>query len=86
MRADGDTRTLGRVDGGIDCKVSRADDDFVAVVALDQRQEIVEEVTSLVGGFVHFPIGGDEFFSHDGPFSNTGVGSDSRDNFSAART
>ena len=56
---------LAACDGGVNRKVIGADDDFVAVVAVDQRKEIAEEFTGLFGGFVHLPIGGEEFLSHE---------------------
>jgi len=56
------------LDGGVDRKVSRADYDLVAVVVLDEREENAEEVASVVRRFMHFPVGGDEFLSHEGPF------------------
>src|ERR1035441_1378745 len=68
LRADGYVRALGRIDGGIERKEIWADDNFVAVVAVDHRKEIAEEVTGLVGCFVHLPVGGEEFLSHEGPF------------------
>ena len=36
---------------------------MVAVVARYHRQEVAEEVSCLVGRFVHLPVGGDELFS-----------------------
>ena len=91
LRADGDVRAPGGMDGGIKRKVIRADDDFVAaflvIGAVDQRQEIAEEVAGLVGRFVHLPVGGEHFLSHEAPFSKIAeVGSGCWDIFSAART
>jgi hypothetical protein len=65
------------MDGGFDRKISRANHDFIAVVAVDKRQEIAEEVASLGGGFVHLPSSGEEFFSHEGPFWNINAGQES---------
>jgi len=65
LRSDGDIGAFGRGYGGVEAKIGGADDDFVAVVAVDQGQEVAKEVTGLVGRLVHLPVGGDEFFSHD---------------------
>ena len=85
--ADGDVGAFGGSDGSIDAEVGGADEDFVPIVAVNQRKEVAEEVTGLVGSFVHLPISGDEFLSHEGPFSKiTEMPDDSREIFSAART
>ena len=89
LSADSDIRALGCSDGGIEAEIGGADDDFVAVVIFDQREEIAEEVTGLVGRFVHLPVGSDDFFSHERPFSNLKIAefaSGCWDNSSAART
>jgi hypothetical protein len=52
LRPDGNVGALGGRDGNVQREIVRADHDLVAVVAMDQGKEIVEEVTSLVGGFV----------------------------------
>ena len=51
--------------GKIEREVGGADDDFVAVVTGNERQKFAEEVAGLVRSFVHLPVGGDEFFSHE---------------------
>ena len=88
LRADGDVRALGRGDGGVECRGRWGRRRFRrGRCRLDQRKEIAEEVTGLVGGFVHLPVGGDQFFSHEGPFVKiTEIASDSREIFSAAWT
>jgi hypothetical protein len=43
LGSDGDIRTLGCGDGGIDAEIGWADDDFVAVVRLNQGKEIAKK-------------------------------------------
>jgi hypothetical protein len=59
LGSDGDIRTFGGFDGGVQIDEGRTDDDLVAVVIGDQGKKGVEEVASLVGSFVHLPVAGD---------------------------
>src|SRR5262249_62054616 len=69
LRADGDTRVLRRRDRNMQVDKGWTHDDFIAIVSGDEGQEVPEEVATLIRGFVHLPIGGDDFFSHEEAFS-----------------
>jgi hypothetical protein len=69
LRSDCDVRFFDGLDRSAEIDIGRADNDFIAIVICDQGKKIAKEVASLVGRFVHFPVGSDEFLSHGNPFS-----------------
>jgi hypothetical protein len=69
LRSDGHVRSLYGVDRSTKVNVWRADNDFIAIMIRDHGKKVAQEVASLVWRLVHFPVGSDEFLSHEDPFS-----------------
>jgi hypothetical protein len=65
LSADGDIRSFGRIESGGQIEKRRANHDLVAGVSGNERQEVAEEVASLIRSLVHLPVGGHYFFSHE---------------------
>ena len=62
LGADGDLAAFHGVHRDVDGEMVRADDDFIAIVILDQGQKVAEEVASLVGVLCIFQLAAISFF------------------------
>src|SRR5579862_2793233 len=62
-------RAFHRFQGSRQINVRGANYDLVSVVSGEHRNKLMKEFASLVGRFVHLPVGGDQLISHEEAFS-----------------
>ena len=65
LHADCGVTPARAFDRGLDGRIRRANDDLIPAVASDQGQEVAKEISRFVRSFIHLPVAGNHFFSHE---------------------